>query len=236
MKDQRVARKPVAGKIRILVVEDHPFTRLGMCQYLGAQSDMEICGQASEPREAMELLSKVPCDVLLCDLSLPGKGGLELIKDVRVLHPAISVLVVSVHDEPQFAPRALRAGAMGYLMKNEGMDLVANGIREIERGRMVVSERMSAVILEVFAGKRTADTGLPEGRLSDRELEVLSLIGVALGTRTIAQRLCISMKTVEAHRANIRQKLGIRSSQELMRYAICWVEDQGARGPASTSG
>ena len=219
-------------RARILLVDDHPFTRMGMAQFINAQTDMEVCAEASDPRETMRLMENGGADLVLCDLNLPGKGGLELIKDLRALFPQVPVLVLSMHDEPQFAPRVLRAGARGYLMKSERPERVAQAIREVLGGRIVVSERMSSLILEIFAGKPMQDASLPEARLSDRELEVLSFLGSAQSTRTIAQRLCISMKTVEAHRANIKQKLGLDSSQELVRYAVCWVEENGKMPPA----
>ena len=210
---------------RILLVDDHPFMRMGLAQFLNSQPDLRVCGEAGDPREAMALVEKARPDLVLLDLNLPGKGGLELIKDLRALHPELPVLVLSMHDEPQYAPRVLRAGARGYIMKSEPVTRMAEGIREVFRGKMVVSDRMASLILEIFAGSGSAEGGLPEARLSDRELEVLALVGSAQSTRAVAQRLNISMKTVEAHRANIKQKLGLTSSQELVRYAVCWVEE-----------
>jgi len=212
---------------RILLVDDHPFFRLGLAHFINAQVDLKVWAEASDPREAMRLLEKERPDVVLLDLNLPGKGGLELIKDMRALHPNVPILVLSMHDESQYAPRVLRAGARGYIMKSEPVNRVAEGIRSVINGKIIVSEPMSSLILEIFAGKPPGENTIPEARLSDRELEVLSLVGSALSTRSIAERLSISMKTVEAHRANIKQKLGIASSQELVRYAICWVEESG---------
>jgi DNA-binding NarL/FixJ family response regulator len=214
-------------KRRILLVDDHPFLRIGLAQFINAQPDMVVCGEAADPREAMAKVEQTHPELVLCDLNLPGRGGLELIKDLRALCPSLPILVLSMHDEPHFAPRVLRAGARGYIMKSEPISRMADGIREVFRGKVVVSERMSSMILEIFAGRQTGETNLPEARLSDRELEVLSLIGSALSTRDVSARLNISMKTVEAHRTNIKQKLGLPSSQELVRYAVCWVEESG---------
>jgi DNA-binding NarL/FixJ family response regulator len=200
---------------------------MGLAQFINSQPDMIVCAEAGDPREAMQRLESVKPDLVLLDLNLPGKGGLELIKDLRVLHPSLPILVLSMHDEPQYAPRVLRAGARGYIMKSEPITRMAEGIREVFRGKMAVSERMSSLILEIFSGRIPGESNLPEARLSDRELEVLTLVGSALSTKTVAQRLNISMKTVEAHRANIKQKLGLASSQELVRYAVCWVEESG---------
>lgn len=215
---------------RILLVDDHPFMRMGLAQYLNAQPDMLVCAEAADPREAMHMVEASKPDLVLSDLNLPGKGGLELIKDIRAMYPKLPILVLSMHDEPHYAPRVLRAGARGYLMKSEPVARLASGIRDVFKGRVVVSERMSSLILEIFAGKNGADNSLPEARLSDRELEILALVGSAHSTRSIGERLSISMKTVEAHRSNIKQKLGIASSQELVRYAICWAQEGGYQG------
>lgn len=215
---------------RILLVDDHPFMRMGMAHFINAQNDMRVCGEAADPAEAMRLTETLHPDLVLTDLNLPGKGGLELIKDLRALYPKLPILVVSMHDEPHYAPRVLRAGARGYLMKSESAVRLASGIREVFQGKMAVSERMSSIILELFAGKPGERAEVPEARLSDRELEVLALIGSALSTRAVSCRLNISMKTVEAHRSNIKRKLGLESSQELMRYAICWVQESGRAG------
>ncbi len=214
---------------RILLIDDHPFMRMGLAQYLNAQPDMTVCAEAADPREAMAMVEKTNPDLVLTDLNLPGKGGLELIKDLRAMYPKLPILVLSMHDEPHYAPRVLRAGARGYLMKSEPVSRLACGIRDVFKGRVVVSERMSSLILEIFAGKNGTDNSLPEARLSDRELEILALVGSAHSTRRIGERLSISMKTVEAHRSNIKQKLGISSSQELVRYAICWAQEGGFR-------
>jgi len=208
-------------------VDDHPFMRMGLAQFINTQPDLRVCAEASDPREAMLLMDKMKPDMVLTDLNLPGKGGMELIKDIRVQHPLVPVLVVSMHDEPQYAPRVLRAGARGYVMKSEPVAKLAAGIRDVLKGKIVLSERMSSLILEIFAGKNQTETGTPESKLSDRELEVLSLIGRAMSTRSISSRLIISMKTVEAHRCNIKRKLGIESSEELVRYAVCWAQQTG---------
>jgi DNA-binding NarL/FixJ family response regulator len=220
---------PASERKRILLVDDHPFMRMGLAQYLNAQPDFMVCAEAADPKEAMAMIEKMNPDLVLSDLNLPGKGGLELIKDIRAMHSKLPILVLSMHDEPHYAPRVLRAGARGYLMKSESVNRLAEGIRDVFKGRVVVSERMSSLILEIFAGKNGGDNSLPEARLSDRELEILALVGSAHSTRRIGERLNISMKTVEAHRSNIKQKLGITSSQELVRYAICWAQEGGCQ-------
>lgn len=216
-----------ATQKRIVLVDDHPFMRMGLAQFINAQNDMVVCGEAAEPHEAMAVVENCRPDLIITDLNLPGKGGLELIKDFRALYPRIPILVVSMHDEPHYAPRVLRAGARGYVMKSESVGRLAGAIREVLRGKMVVSERLASLILEIYSGKSGDKPEVPEARLSDREMEVLALIGSAIGTRAIAARLNISMKTVEAHRGNIKRKLGLDSSPELVRYAICWMEESG---------
>ena len=218
---------PILTPHRILLVDDHPFMRMGLAQFINTQPDLQVCAEASDPREAMLMMEKMKPDMVLSDLNLPGKGGLELIKDLRAMYPLVPVLVVSMHDEPQYAPRVLRAGARGYVMKSEPVAKLAAGIRDVLKGKIVLSERMSSMILEIFAGKSRGENSTPETKLSDRELEVLSLIGRALSTRSISSRLIISMKTVEAHRSNIKRKLGIESSEELVRYAVCWAQENG---------
>ncbi|MEI6873003.1 MAG: response regulator transcription factor [Verrucomicrobiota bacterium] len=218
---------PILSPRRILLVDDHPFMRMGLAQFINAQPDMQVCGEAGDPREAMQMMENANPDLVLSDLNLPGKGGLELIKDLNAMYPLVPVLVVSMHDEPQYAPRVLRAGARGYVMKSEPVARVAAGIRDVLKGKIVLSERMSSMILEIFAGKSQTETVAPETKLSDRELEVLSLIGRAFSTRSISSRLIISMKTVEAHRSNIKRKLNINSSEELVRYAVCWAQESG---------
>ena len=201
--------------------------RMGLAQFINAQPDLQVCAEAGDPREAMQMMEKASPDLVLSDLNLPGKGGLELIKDLHAMYPLVPVLVVSMHDEPQYAPRVLRAGARGYVMKSEPVARVAAGIRDVLKGKIVLSERMSSMILEIFAGKSQTETLAPETKLSDRELEVLTLIGRAFSTRSISSRLIISMKTVEAHRSNIKRKLSIGSSEELVRYAVCWAQENG---------
>jgi DNA-binding NarL/FixJ family response regulator len=163
------------------------------------------------------------------DISLPDKSGLELIKDIQTFHPRLPVLVISMHDESLYAERVLRAGGRGYIMKQEGGKKLMLAIRQVLGGQVYVSERMSAKILEIFSGRRGDATHSLAELLSDREFEVFQLIGQGKATREIAERLHLSVKTVEVYRAHIKQKLKLESGTDLVHYAIRWVE---ARHPA----
>jgi DNA-binding NarL/FixJ family response regulator len=214
------------GKKSVLLVDDHPFVRSGMSQFIATQPDLAVVGEAGNPREAMELIERLQPDLLLTDLSLPGKGGLELIKDVRALYPKIVVLVVSMYDEPIFTERALLAGARGYLVKTKGAEELLLAMRQVLRGRIYISEEMSAHIVEHFAGHGEMPTTTPISRLTDRELEIFTLLGRACASREIANEFGISIKTVETHLGNMKQKLGVGSLRELSRLAVCWLEER----------
>ena len=164
---------------------------------------------------------------MLADITLPDKGGIELIKDIQAIHPGLAVLVISMHDESLYAERVLRAGGRGYIMKQEGGKKLMEAIRQVLSGQIYVSEKMSARILESFSGRRFpgADKS-PVENLTDREFEVLQLIGQGKGTRQIAEKLHLSVKTVEVHRVNIKTKLKLQSATELIRFAVRWVETQ----------
>jgi len=173
------------------------------------------------------LTAKHRFDLALLDISLPDKNGLELIKDLRSLCVELPILVVSMHDELIYAERALRAGARGYIMKQEGGQKFLAAIRQVLGGQIYVSEAMSARILEVFSGKQVGQGGSPVRKLSDREFEVFQLIGRGVSNRQIAEQLHLSIKTVEVHRAHIKEKLGLKTATELVRYALRWADSQG---------
>lgn len=211
---------------RILIVDDHPMMRQGLAQLIRSEPDLSVGGEADSAGEALEAVASQKPDLVLLDISLPDKNGLELIKDVHVLCPEVLILVVSMHDEALYAERVLRAGARGYIMKQEGGKKLLEAIRQVLSGRIYVSEKMSAHILETFSGRRADTIVSPIERLSDREFEVFQLIGEGKGTRDIAGHLHLSVKTVEVHRANIKAKLKIRTATDLVRYAVRWTEAQ----------
>ncbi len=160
---------------------------------------------------------------------MPDKSGLELIKDLRVLQPDLPVMVFSMHDEMIYAERVLRAGGRGYIMKQEGGETFLAAVRQVLSGQIYVSEKMATRILEIFSGRQSDNTKSPVRKLSDREFEVFQLVGQGIGTRAIAERLHLSVKTVEVHRANIKEKLGLKTATELIRQAVRWLDSQGQR-------
>jgi DNA-binding NarL/FixJ family response regulator len=225
-------KKTAGGKTkkRILVVDDHPMMRQGLAQLVGAESDMTICGEAENAESALDCLKTLRPDLVLADISLPGKNGLELIKDFQALQPGLPVLVISMHDESLYAERVLRAGGRGYIMKQEGGKKLMHAIRQVLGGQIYVSEKMSALILEIFSGRRGSAEGSPVETLTDREFEVFQLISEGKGTRDIAEKLHLSVKTVDVHRTNIKKKLKLSSASELIRFAVRWSESQIAPG------
>jgi DNA-binding NarL/FixJ family response regulator len=219
-------KKTEPRKRRVLVVDDHPMMRQGLAQLINNEADLTVAWEADNAGEALNVLSAHKPDLVLVDISLPDKNGLELIKDAHVLCPATPILVVSMHDETLYAERVLRAGGRGYIMKQQGGRKLMEAIRQILGGQIYVSEKMSAKILETFSGRRADAGGSPVNRLSDREFEVFQLIGEGKGTREIAGQLHLSVKTVEVHRANIKEKLKLKSATDLVRHAVRWVEAQ----------
>ncbi len=211
---------------RILVVDDHPIVRQGIALLINQESDLEVVREAGSAEEAMKALAEAPTDVAIVDLSLGGGSGLDLIKSMRLRYPDILVLVMSMHDENLYAERVLRAGAKGYIMKQEGTERILTAIRQILGGDIYVSDRMRTKMLQRLIDNRGEPGDSPVACLSDRELEVLRLIGQGFGTSEIARDLHRSVKTIEAHRANIKDKLDLRTAGELVRFAVQWVEKE----------
>jgi DNA-binding NarL/FixJ family response regulator len=207
---------------RILLVDDHPLTRHGLAQLIAQQPDLAVCGEAGTAEEALEYTRSLEPDLVLVDVTLPGKPGLELIKDLTTLFPEVAVLVFSMHDESLYAERALRAGARGYLMKSVGGEEMLKALRHVLAGKVYLSQELSARILDSLSGSLRRPAGVLSA-LSDREFEVFQLVGEGLATREIGLRLHISGKTVETHRLRIREKLGLKSPSELTKYAVRWT-------------
>jgi DNA-binding NarL/FixJ family response regulator len=220
-------KSPKNPQKRLLIVDDHPMMRNGLAQLIDTEGDLKVCAEADSAGQAITAVTKQKFDLALVDISLPDKSGLELIKDLRALHPELPILVVSMHDEMIYAERVLRAGARGYIMKQEGGQRFLQAIRHVLAGQVFVSEKMSAHILENFSGGPDRTSGSPVRRLSDREFEVFQMIGQGVTTGEIATRLHLSVKTVEVHRANIKQKLNLSTATELVRYAVRWLDSQG---------
>jgi DNA-binding NarL/FixJ family response regulator len=212
---------------RILIVDDHPMIREGLRTLISREPDLSVCGEAETASEALKATAELNPDLVLVDIGLPGRNGLELIKDLRAFHPALPILVLSMHDELLWAERVLRAGARGYVMKREAGPVMVQAIRQVLANQLCVSEKISARILESFAGHRVESS--PLGLLSDREFEVFELIGRGKSTAEIARDLHLSTKTVEAHRAKIKEKLELKTMPELISFAARWVETQDTR-------
>ncbi len=208
----------------VLLVDDHPFMRAGLAQLIDRQPDLAVCGEAGNPAEAFTALGKSQPDLVLSDITMPGRSGLDFIKDLRARHPGLRVLVVSMHDEAIYAERALRAGASGYIMKEAGGENLLAAIRQVLRGETYVSARMAAKLLESFTAARPRGSSSPIEKLTDREFEVFRLIGEGKSTRDIAAQLHLSPKTVDVHRSHIREKLALSDSTALVRHAVRWVE------------
>ena len=213
-------------KHRVLIVDDHPIVRQGLRSLIDQEQDLHVCGEAGSAGEALKSLSAVKPDLLLVDISLKGPDGLELTKSIRALEPDLPILIVSMHDETLYAERVLRAGANGYIMKEEVAQNVVHAVRKVLSGDIYMSDRMRQKILRGVAGQRSNTTSSAIERLSDRELEVFRLIGQGHGTRKIAEELHLSVKTIETYRAHIKEKLGLSNATELVRQAVQWVEQQ----------
>jgi DNA-binding NarL/FixJ family response regulator len=213
---------------RLLIVDDHPLFRKGLEELIHSDANFAVCGEADNAAEAMEVIRKLNPDMAIVDLSLPGANGIELIKNIRAEFPSLPVLVLSMHDESLYALRALRAGADGYVMKHEAMANVIQAIREVFNGRPYLSPAMAAQVITKFAHRQAEGETDAVERLSDRELEILELIGKGNEVRQIAKLLHLSPKTVETHRAHIKDKLDLKNSREVARFALQWLSARNA--------
>ena len=209
---------PVATR-KILIVDDHPMMREGLRSTIMSEPDLEISGEAENAAQAMEALKEELPDLVLMDITLPGKSGLELIKDVKALYPQLPILILSMHDESLYAERALRAGAGGYITKGQRPNELITAIRQVLAGRTYVSEKVSEKILKIFSGRQVTTTS-PLEMLTDREFEVFQLIGEGKATAEIATQLHLSPKTVAVHYANMRRKLKLGTYPDLIRLAV----------------
>lgn len=221
------ATKPRSiSRKRLLLVDDHPMMRAGMAQLINRQPDLEVCCEAGSPAEALQEMARGRPDLVVTDITMPGRSGVEFIKDVLSIHAGLPILAVSMHDEMIYAERVLRAGARGYVMKEAGAEKLLLGIRQVLNGQVYVSERMSAKLLDSLTGRRPRGSNSPIEKLSDREFEVFQLIGQGKSTRDIAKQLNLSPKTVDVHRSHIKEKLELKDATSLVRHAVRWVETQ----------
>ena len=212
-----------ASITRLLIVDDHPVVREGLSELINRELDVKVVAAADSADQALEILREENIDVAIVDLSLPGISGIELIRMIREEFAALPVLVLSMHDENFYAERALRAGARGYVMKQESICHVLEAVRKVRRGDLYVSEEVAEKMLfRIVSGDSRDDPEVQ--RLSARELEVFQLIGQGFSTREIAEMLHLSIKTIESYRANIKEKLNLRGAAELMQHAVKWVQ------------
>jgi len=210
---------------KVLIVDDHPIIRQGLKELIEQEADMVVCGEADSAPAALKAVLTLKPDIAIVDISLnKDMSGIKLIKDIKSQIPSLPILVLSMHDESVFAERVLRAGARGYVMKEEATEKVMVAIRKILSGDIYLNEQTASRMLSKIAHGHTAEEGTSIDLLSDRELEVFELIGQGLGTRKIAEKLFLSVKTIEAHRMHIREKLKLNSATDLLQHAIQWVQ------------
>jgi DNA-binding NarL/FixJ family response regulator len=212
---------------RILIVDDHPFMRAGLGLIVGRQPDMTVVGEAGDSDEALRMLAAAPVDLVLTDVTMPGRTGFEFIRDLREHYPNIAVLVVSMHDELLYAQRMMHAGAQGYIMKAAGVEQVLVAIRRVLAGEIYLSPAASDRVLEDLVGRPRRGSSSPLAKLTDREFEIFQLIGRGQNTRAIAAQLTLSPKTVDVHRGHIRKKLGLENAAAVVHAAARWVESAG---------
>lgn len=213
-------------KAKVLLVDDHPLVREWLATLINRQSDLEVCGEADAAPKALQLIGLVNPDIAVVDISMEGGSGLELIKDIKASHPSVMVIVLSMHDETLYAERAIRAGARGYIMKREATKGVLQAIRNVLAGKIYLSDKLAMTLAERFVeGRPSAPASLVE-KLSDRELEVFQLLGCGYSTRRIADELHVSIKTVQAFCARMKEKLGLDSATELLFEAVRWNDSQ----------
>jgi DNA-binding NarL/FixJ family response regulator len=215
-------------KSKVFVVDDHPIVRQGLALLINQQPDLAVCGEAEEAHSALERIAACKPDILIVDISLNGPDGLELLKAIRVRDLSLPVLILSMHDESIYAERALRAGANGYIMKQEATEIVLVALRRILNREIYVSERVADKMLRRYISGSEPASRSPVAELTDRELEVFRLIGEGHGTRRIAEELHLSIKTVESYQAHIKDKLSLRNARELVQHAIQWAISEKA--------
>ncbi|MHC4125067.1 MAG: response regulator, partial [Planctomycetota bacterium] len=199
--------------------------RQGLSELINHESDLEVVGQANDAYEAMKVIKQLSPDIVITDILLGEKSGIELIKDIRIRYPDLLVLAISMHDESLYAERVLRAGAKGYIMKKEGTEKLINAIRKVLKGEEYIGEKMVAKMVHKLVGRKPQVGESPIDCLSDRELEVFLLIGKGFGTRQISEQLYLSVKTIETYRAHIKEKLNLVDAAELLQHAIQWANN-----------
>ena len=223
-------KKAATVQTRIFIVDDHPLLRKGLAELINQEPDMTVVGEADDAPSGIKGITTIRPDLVIVDISLKSMNGLELIKNIKVLDPSIQVLVLSMHDETVYALRVLKAGAKAYVMKQEMVEKVMEAIRRIRAGKVFVSDRVATQMLRTVVDGGDPSKNSPVDSLSDRELEIVALIGNGTATREIAEKLHISIKTVESHRAHIKDKLKLENATQLVQFCVRWVEQYRAAG------
>ena len=222
MNGETIPSATSARKSKVLLVDDHPIVRQGLALLINREADLAVCGEADDGIAAIQAVANLHPDIVVLDISLNGPDGIDSLKTIRIKDPTLPVLILSMHDESTYAERALRAGANGYIMKQEATEKVLTAIRRILRGEVYLSECLTSRMLQHFVRGPVSSAGSPLANLSDRELEVFRLIGEGHGTRQIADQLHISVKTVESYQAHIKEKMALRNARELVQHAVEW--------------
>jgi len=228
MRKQKKSAASSDGKSRVLIVDDHPITREGLASLIRQTGDLTVCGEASDAAQSIAMVRLLKPDIVLADISLPGRSGLELVKYLHIIDPDLPMLVISMHDEALYAERALRAGARGYIMKQEGGDRLIEGIRQVLGGKIFLSHTTSSDLLEDLSKKGPRKSAVPLRKLTDREFEIFRLLGEGLSNVQIAERLNVSRKTIEAHRGNIKAKLQFETAAQLITFAARWISTESS--------
>jgi DNA-binding NarL/FixJ family response regulator len=213
-------RSPAEPKRGVLIIDDHLVVRQGLIHLIDREQDLHACGEAGDARQGLEAISVLKPDVVLVDISLPGMNGVEFIKNAKASHPNLPIVVFSMHEESLYAERALRAGALGYVMKKADCEELICALRTALRGEIYTSGPMGGALLQKFLGNQGPKNKSSVSSLSDRELEVFEMIGHGKSTREIAGALNLSVKTVDTHRMHVKEKLGIRTTTELVQHAV----------------
>lgn len=216
--------KSTVEKKKVLLVDDHPIVRRGLVQLIERQSDLMVCGEAESVTEAMEAIKRTEPHVAIVDLSLKDSNGLDLIGEIKEHHAQIPVLVLSMHQDSFYVERVLRAGVMGFLTKDEATDILLSAIRKVLGGEFFLSEQMASKVITKLVLDRRKASAFPVDRLSEREMEVFEMLGEGISTRAVAEKLHLSIKTIETHRAKIKEKLRLKNATELLQRAIQWTQ------------
>lgn len=228
MPNLRPSRKTTPRTVRVVIVDDHPLVRERLTEVIQSEPGFIICGEAEDRIEALEVISTTRPDIAIVDLTLKNSNGIDLIKDIRARGPDLKVLVVSMHDETLHAERAIRAGARGYITKQEATRKILQALDTVRRGEVYLSDKVAMSIARQATGHPRARPGLRIDRLSDREFQVFELIGKGCSTRDIAAKLHLDIRTIETYRARIKEKLGLNNANELLQHAIHWGQIGGS--------